>query len=127
MNLVDSDVMIEVQRKQPAAVAWSVAMSTSDLSVPGPVAIELVIGSRDKAEMARARQFVDSLQIVWPSEADHALALDLATDYRLTTGLGFVDFLIAAQAINHEATLFTFNLKHFGRIQGVKAESPYAR
>lgn len=102
-------------------------MASAELSIPGPVALELAMGSRDNAEMMRARRFVDSLQIVWPNETDHSTALDLATQYGLSTGLSLVDFLIAAQAINRRATLFTFNLKHFSKIPGLLATSPYAR
>lgn len=38
-----------------------------------------------------------------------------------------MDFLIAAQALNRNATLYTFNLKHFGAIPGLDARAPYAR
>jgi predicted nucleic acid-binding protein len=48
----------------------------------------------------------------------------LIAAHRLSTGLSLPDFLIAAQAIHHSTTLFTFNLKHFAAIPGLDAKAP---
>ena len=55
------------------------------------------------------------------------MAYDLVVRHRLSTGLGLADFLIAAQALDRGATLYTFNLKHFRAIPGLNAQAPYPR
>ncbi|MFI5386577.1 MAG: PIN domain-containing protein [Fimbriimonadales bacterium] len=125
--MVDADVLIELQRTTPAAMARAKGMGTDSFQVPGIAALELVIGSRDKRERERASRFLDRLRIVWMSEDDHAQAYELAGTYGLSTGLGLADLLIAAQALNRGARLYTFNLKHFGAIRRLNVQAPYER
>ena len=127
VTLVDADVLIELQRKSPQAIQWAEASRHLDLNVPGIAAIELVIGSRDRKERERSSRFIAQLSVAWMNEADHMKAYELADMYGLSTGLGLGDLLIAAQAMNRDAVLLTFNLKHFGAISGLKAITPYSR
>jgi predicted nucleic acid-binding protein len=127
VTLVDADVLIELQRKSPQAIAWAESARNIDVNVPGIAALELVIGSRDKNERDRASRFVGQLRVLWMNEADHLKAYELAEMYGLSTGLGLGDLLIAAQALNRNAVLLTFNLRHFGAVSGLKVVAPYAR
>ena len=86
-----------------------------------------MIGSRDKAELARSKSLLGQFDVAWLTEADSKLALELVAKYKLISGLGFADFHIAAQALNRSATLFTFNLKHFSVIEGLDAQAPFVR
>ena len=92
-----------------------------------PVAMEFLIGSRNRLELDQARSLLNQFSIDWLTESDSQLALELVSKYRLSTGLGFADFHIAAQVSNRQATLFTFNLKHFGAIINLDVRAPYPR
>jgi len=127
MNLLDSDVLIEIQRASESARTWISLVRDELVALPAPVAVEFLIGSRNRAELLNAQSFLDRFDVQWITEQDSRLALQLVAEYRLTTGLGFADFHIAAQAINRQSTLYTFNLKHFGAIAGLDARSPYVR
>ena len=127
MILLDTDVLIDIQRGHPSAVAWIGSQGLSDFKVSGAAAMELLAGSRNSLEHTRSANFLDRLPIEWLCERDNRLALELVRTYRLSTGLGFADFLIAAQALNNEATLFTFNVKHFGSIPRLDVIAPYVR
>ena len=127
MNLLDSDVLIEIQRASENARSWISSVKNEPVALPAAVAVEFLIGSRNRAELINARSYLDRFDVQWLTEPDSRLALQLVGEYRLTTGLGFADFHIAAQAINRQATLYTFNLKHFGAINGLDARSPYLR
>ena len=85
------------------------------------------MGSRDKLEMARNERFLRGFDVEPLEAADTALTERLVVTHKLATGLGLGDFLIAAQSINRQATLFTFNLKHFRAIPGLDARMPYTR
>src|SRR6266481_206307 len=112
MDLVDTDVLIDVQRGHPPALAWFAAL-TELPAVPGFVVMELVQDARNVGEVRRALKLVAPLQTVWPTESDCVRALSDFTAYHLSHGLGLLDALIAACAIGLSAKLNTFNEKHY--------------
>lgn len=125
--LVDTDVLIEMERGSSAAGAWLAANHSANLFVPVFVSIELIIGAQNGVELSRSKRKTDVLRVLWHCEADNSLAFELVSRHRLATGLGLADYLIGAQALNHGAVLYTFNLKHFGAIPGLDARAPYVR
>jgi len=50
MVLVDTDIMIDVLRQFPEALAWLASIGAEAIVVPGFVAMELVQGCRNRAE-----------------------------------------------------------------------------
>lgn len=126
MDLVDSDVLIDVQRGHPPALAWFAGL-TELPAVPGFVVMELIQDARNAREVQQALQLVAPLQIVWPTEVDCARALSDFTIYHLSHGLGLLDAMIAACAIGLAATLYTFNGKHYRVVPGLVTAQPYTR
>lgn len=126
MELVDTDVLIDVQRGHPPALAWFSGL-TELPSVPGFVVMELVQDARNLQEVQRATKLVAPLRVAWPTETDCARALSDFTAYHLSHGLGLVDALIAASAIGLSATLYTFNDKHYRVVPGLVTAQPYTR
>ncbi|HET6571958.1 MAG TPA: PIN domain-containing protein [Fimbriiglobus sp.] len=126
MNLVDTDVLIDVQRGHPPALAWFAGLT--DLpAVPGFVVMELIQDARNGQEVRQALKLVAPFQVAWPTEADCSRALADFAAYHLTHGLGLLDALIAACAVGRSATLFTFNLKHYRAVPGLVTAQPYTR
>jgi predicted nucleic acid-binding protein len=126
MDLVDTDVMIDVQRGHPPALAWFAGLT--DLpAVPGLVVMELIQDARNAREVRQALALVAPLRIVWPTEVDCARALSDFTVYHLSHGLGLLDALIAACAVGLSATLCTFNVKHYRVVPGLVTAQPYIR
>src|SRR5688572_11328837 len=112
MEIVDTDVLIDVQRGHPPALAWFGGLV--DLpSLPGLVLMELIQDARNNQEVRHAIKLTAPFSIVWPSETDCARALSDFTTLHLSQGLGLLDALIAAIAIGHSATLYIFNIKHY--------------
>jgi predicted nucleic acid-binding protein len=126
MILLDSDLLIEVQRGQAKAALWLNGLM-EPVALPAPVAWELMFGSRDKNELAKAQRFLSSFDVEPLTSADSTLVEQLIGQYRLSTGLSLPDYLIAAQALNRQATLYTFNLRHYQAISGLDARAPYTR
>jgi predicted nucleic acid-binding protein len=126
MNLVDTDVLIDIQRGHPPAVAWFAGLTEPPL-VPGFVVMELVQDARNSGEVAQALKLVAPLPIVWPSEADCSRALADFSALHLSQGLGLLDALIAACATGRAATLYTFNAKHYRVVPGLTIAEPYTR
>lgn len=126
MLLVDTDVLIDVQRGHPAAVAWFAGL-TKLPAVPGFVVMELIQDARNGREVRQALKLVAPLPIVWPTEAACVRALSDFTAYHLSHGLGLLDALIAACAVGLSATLCTFNVKHYRVVPGLITDQPYVR
>src|ERR1700676_2827626 len=106
MHLVDTDVLIDIQRGHAPAIALFAGLAELP-AVPGFVVMELVQDARNAREVRRARKLVAPLPVVWPTEADCARALSDFTAYHRAHSLGLLDALIAASAVGRSATLYT--------------------
>jgi predicted nucleic acid-binding protein len=125
--LVDTDVLIDILRGTPAAQVWLTSMPATTFAIPGVVAMELLIGCRNQAELRRVQQFLNAFSVAWTEAVECARAYDLLATHRLTSGLSIPDCLVAAMALARSATLYTFNLRHFRIITGLDVQEPYAR
>src|SRR5260370_38389773 len=123
---VDTDVIIDVQRGHPPALAWLSSLAQLP-AIPGIVVMELIQDARNAKEVQQVLKLTAPLKIVWPTDADCSLALSLFTSYHLSHGLGLLDSLIGASAIGLGASLQTFNSKHYQVIPGLLLDQPYVR
>jgi predicted nucleic acid-binding protein len=126
MDLVDSDVLIDVQRGHPPALTWFTGL-TELPAVPGFVAMELIQDARDAREVRKALKLIAPFRIVWPTATDCTRALSDFAAYHVSNGLGLLDSLIAACAIGLSANLCTFNTKHYRAVRGLNTLKPYKR
>lgn len=126
MYLLDTDVLIDIQRGHAPAIAWFASLPEIP-SVPGFVVMELIQDAQNMQQVRNALKLVAPLPIVWATEAECARALSDFTISHLSNSLGLLDALIAACAVGHDATLCTFNLKHYRLVPGLVTEQPYTR
>src|SRR5882672_7717142 len=98
MLILDTDVLIDVQRGYSPALDWLGSLAEIP-SVPGLVVMELIQDARNAQEMRQALKLVSPLPVVWPTPADCDRALSDFTAYHLSHHLGLLDSLIAACAI----------------------------
>jgi hypothetical protein len=126
MDLRDTDVLIDVQRGHPPALAWFASL-TELPAVPGFVVMELVQDARNTGEVRQALKLVAPLRTVWPTEVDCTRALSDFAAYHASHGLGLLDALIAAIAVGLSARLCTFNVKHYQVVPGLVTALPYPR
>ena len=127
MVLVDTDVVVDCLRGTAPSREWLQRTSTEALGLPGVVAMELLIGCRNRAEIQHLQKFLSTFSIVWPDASEFARAYELLAEHRLTSGMGIPDCLVAAMALVRKARIYTFNSKHFRVIPGVDAQEPYSR
>ena len=124
--LLDTDVMIEVQRGRPGAARWLASLSDA-VAIPAPVAWEMLAGARNLDELVRTVRFLRSFAVEQVDVADSRLATDLIARLALSSGLSLPDYLIAAQTLNRRALLHTFNVKHYAAVPGLGIAVPYDR
>jgi predicted nucleic acid-binding protein len=127
MILLDTDILIDIFRRHPPAVAWSQSLANQQPAVPGFVAMELMAGCHNKKEMTLLPNNIKNYLILWPSTAASEAMIDVFATARLTHALGIMDALIAATALAHSVPLHTFNQKHFGAVPNLQTIQPYVR
>ena len=126
LRILDADVLIDIQRLHPPAVAWYSSLPHYP-TVPGLVVMELMQDARDKREVEQALRLVKPLPVVWPTGNDCNQALQDFRVLHLSQNLGLIDALIAETAIGLGATLRTFNVKHYRNVAGLVLEQPHRR
>ena len=126
MRLLDTDVLIDIQRRYQPALDWFSTLAELP-GIPGFVAMELYQDAPDTKRVREVDQLIAPLAIFWPSARDCHKAL---TDFRtlhLSHGIGLLDALIGATAVGHHATLVTFNLRHFRPFTDLTTDQPYSK
>lgn len=123
--LADTDVLIDLIRGNPAAVAWLASLPAPP-RVSGFAAMELAFGSQNAIELANVRTFLAQFSVLWPGEAEAPQALDYA-QLKLSHGVGILDALTAALALARGLPVATFNVRHFNAIPDLRVVQPYTR
>lgn len=126
MKLLDTDVLIDIQRGHPPAVEWFSGLRELP-AVPGFVVMELIQDADNRTRLRNAMKLVEPLPVVWPEPVHCRRALADFESFHLSHGLGLLDALIAACAVGHSAPLLTFNAKHYRVVPGLEVEQPYSR
>jgi predicted nucleic acid-binding protein len=113
MILLDSDIMIDLLRQYPLAVAWLNSLGDEEIILPGFVAMELLQGCNNKAEQNKVEKVLTVFETVWPSPETCDDALNIFAYYHLSHSLGLLDALIGQMAVALNLPLHTFNRKHY--------------
>lgn len=126
MYLLDTDILIDVQRGYAPAVDWLASLDETP-SVPGLVAMELVQDAQNSQQVRQALKLIAPFPIVWGTETDCSQALSTFVAFHLSHRLGLLDSLIGACALGYSATLCTFNVKHYQIVPGLRIAQPYRK
>jgi predicted nucleic acid-binding protein len=120
--LIDTDVMIDVSRENADAASYLDSLSDPAISII--TAQELIVGSKDKRDLAGIDSLVSTYPVIHIDAAIGQLAYDLLKRYARSDGLRTFDSPIAATAIGRDFALVSRNRKHFAMIDGLRLESP---
>jgi predicted nucleic acid-binding protein len=121
--LIDSDVLVWLTRGHLGAAQRLHELSPWRLSVV--TYIELAQGCRDKAELTRLKKGLAARQteVLHVTPAISRRAAEFVDALGLSHGMRLADALIGATAIEHDLTLITANVKHFGAVSGLTIEA----
>jgi hypothetical protein len=121
--LIDTDVLIEYLRGSDPAVRFLEALSGT-LHISAITVAELFTGAQRGAEQEALEQFLRTFEVV-PVEAELAKrGGQLRREYGPGHGVGLADALIAASAEKAQATLVTFNRRHFPMLEDILVPYP---
>lgn len=127
MILLDTDILIDVFRNHPPAVAWINSITTQKPALPGYVVLELFAGCHDKSDIQFVQKRIKNFAVLWTDLPNANAILNTFASAHLTHSLGILDALIAATALTHNLPLHTFNQKHFSAVPNLQTIQPYAR
>jgi len=127
MILLDTDVMVDLLRQYPPAVAWLDSLGEEEIVLPGFVVMELIQGCRTRAEQEKVERELGAYSVAWPSPGTYDEALSVFARYHLSHGLGILDALIGQMAVALSLPLYTFNQKHYAAIPNSRTVQPYEK
>jgi len=122
LYLIDTDVMIDVSRGNADAANYVDSLSDPAISII--TVQELIVGARDKRDLAGIDSLISTYPLVHIDAAIGQLGYDLLMRYAKSDGLRTFDSLIAATAIERDFALVSKNRKHFAMIDGLRLEAP---
>jgi predicted nucleic acid-binding protein len=114
--------MIDVSRGNAAAASYVDTLGDPAISII--TAQELIVGSRDKRDLAGIDSLIAEYPVIPIDAAIGQLAYDLLKQYAKSDGLRTFDSLIAATAVVRGCELVSRNRKHFASIDGLRLVSP---
>ncbi len=125
--LLDTTVLIDLSRGNTDASDFIDSQRKSGvlLAVSVISAMELVVGCRNKREVANAQQLVSDFSVLQINPAISAQTYDWLLSYSKSHGLLIPDALIGATALIHEMVLATDNVRDFKVLPGLRSEKPY--
>ncbi len=131
MRFLDTDVMIDILRGYPPALAWLNSLDKDDPppALPGYVVMELLTwkGIKNKDKLHELYDILSEFVIFWPSPYACSKALNEVYQNYLSHHLLPFDALIGECAKEHHAVLCTFNKKHYDVIPDLYTEQPYRK
>jgi predicted nucleic acid-binding protein len=127
MILLDTDVMIDILRQHPPAIAWLELQGNEQIVLPGYVVMELLQGCQNKMEQLLLLQLLNNYALVWPTPSMCDQALSVFATYHLSHNIGILDTLIGQLAVNLNIPLYTFNQKHYAAVPDLRTIQPYTK
>ena len=123
--LCDTDVLIDYfdankVRHQKTRDIIDNQISLNLVVISAITKMELLLGASNKNELLQIDRFTKRFGLLLLNDKISEMALDLIKMYRLAYGLAIPDSLIAATSLITELELFTYNIKDFRFIDGIK-------
>jgi predicted nucleic acid-binding protein len=127
MNLYDTDIVVDVWRKEPAALAWFDGLEGNDHCITGFTTFELYKGARDGDDQRQLEGLLRRFSMIWPGGTNLRDALSTYGRVHLGNAIDMVDCINGHTALAAGVPLNGFNRKHLRMILGLKLVQPYER
>lgn len=121
----DTNVFINIGLKDKATIEALQQIGNKNILIPIISAIELCKGSGNKNELKKTIDFINLYANLQLNKKGVDLGLEFIKKYHLSHGLDLADALIASSVVVATGVkLFTFNVKDFDYIKGLKLYYP---
>lgn len=119
MILLDTNILIEILKGNKKTIQ-KVQSFTEVLAISSISVMELYYGAINKTELNKLEKFTSLFEIIQINEKSSVTAVKLVKSYAKSHNLDIPDSLIASTCLTHDHQLFTYNLKDFKYIEGLK-------
>ena len=123
MILCDTNVIIEILKGNKTTIDIIESIGLGNIAISSVTVMELYFGALNKRELNKIKKHLQALNIVHFDTDISESAIKLIERFSKSHGLQIPDAIIAATAMTSKIKLFTFNLKYFKYIDGLKVTS----
>lgn len=123
--LLDTSILVDLCRGNGRAKDWIDSLAPEDHRISVVTVAELLAGCRNRAEQRLVDRELALYTTVWLDGPISRRAVDLYRRHRLRNGVGFLDCLIGASAIEAGLALATLDARHFRSFDGLMVRRPY--
>ena len=118
--LCDTNVLIEFYKNNPTVLKAMKDIGRPNLAISVITQAELYFGALNKVELQQIRRHLSLLRSLSITHPISEIFLELMISFSLSHSLAIPDALIAATALHHNVALYTYNIKDFRFIPGLK-------
>jgi len=118
--LCDTNVIIEFFKETPEVVYNIEQIGVDSMYISAITAGELYFWALNKLELNKIRKKIDSIVHIPISESISDKFENLMIQYALSHKLSIPDAIIAATALYYDIELYTYNIKDFRYIDGIR-------
>jgi predicted nucleic acid-binding protein len=120
MTLCDTNVFIYAFNGRQDTIDKLTEIGFQDIVLSSISVMELYQGMGNKVELAQMKRKIKYFDVIEINDDASKLATKLIENYRLSHNLQIPDAIIGATAIIHQLRLFTYNIKDFAFMPGIK-------
>ena len=118
--LCDSNILINWFKNDAPTKEALEKIGLNQIMISSITRMELYQGCRDKNELHKMKQRLNNYNILHFNEGISQLAERLVEKYKLSNNLQIPDAIIGASSIHSKIPLFTYNVKDFSFMPGIK-------
>jgi predicted nucleic acid-binding protein len=118
--LCDTNVFIHWFSNNQSTIQVLNSIGLENIVIPSITVMELMQGAENKQELFLLKKKLKNYNIIHFDQKASQISLELIEKYKLSNNLLIPDAIIAATALAYNLVLFTYNVKDFNFIPGLK-------
>jgi len=118
--LCDTNIFIHAFNGRQTTIERLQEIGLDQIALSVITLMELYQGMGNKVELAQMKRKIRYYDVVDIDIATSKMAANLVENYKLSHNLQIPDAIIAATAVIHQIPLYTYNIKDFAFIPGIK-------
>jgi len=118
--LCDTNILIELFKGNQATIDIIEQIGFDNISISSVTVMELYFGALNKNELEKIKRSLSSLEVIHIDTVISQKSVELIEEYSNSHYLHIPDSLIAATSLVYGMELFTYNIKDFRFIKGIR-------